>query len=535
VNLPASEKEADRPGKSPRPQGSAVVRFAPLLILLLVAVIAFLFVDAQHSLTGRPTVDMLLGLGLLNLSFYLWIRLLSGFPQALQAKLVVVLLGLQLVLFGTIQMEGVYGNGRPVFAWRWNPLPADELSDDEEVVVDLAANGMAISLPDNAAWPQFRGHNRTGVSPARIPDWSKRPPREAWRKKIGAGWSSFAVAGDYFFTMEQRGDAECTTCYELESGRTAWMFTAAERFSEITGGEGPRSTPTFDNGFLYTMGATGVLNCLDAVNGQRMWSVDVLAEHDAMNCYYGMCASPLIDDNRVIVNPGGKGASLAAYDKRNGDLIWAAGDAQSSYASPQRVTLCGIPQILNFNADGLFSHRPSDGKVLWQVPWISNQAERNNVCQPIQVSGNRIFISSGYGQGCALFQLSLATSDGQADSLSVKTVWQNRNLRSKFASAVFDGRHIYGLDEGILVCLDAATGERTWKSGRYQHGQLLLVGDKLIVQAEDGSIAQVVASSEGFVELARINALSRRTWTHPVIVGKFLLTRNDREIVCFHL
>lgn len=493
--------------------------------MFLVATVLYFCVDAELSLTGRPTMDMLLGLGVLNLGTYLWIRTLSGFHPGTQFRTIGILFALEVLLFASIQMEGVYGNGRPVFAWRWKSLPADQYRSQTP-----GQTGSIATLPSTAAWPQFRGPRRDGISPARLANWNAASPVELWRQPIGSGWSSFAVAGEYCFTMEQRADEECVTCYEIKTGHQVWIHRNVERFSEITGGEGPRSTPTYDNGLLYTLGATGVLNCLDATNGELIWTVDILKTHDALNCYYGMCTSPLVVGNKVIVNPGGKQASLAAYDKRNGDLVWSGGDAESSYASPHHVRLCGVDQILNFNAEGVYAHDLENGSVLWSIPWISNEAERNNVCQPIQISENQILISSGYGRGTALFEFSRIS-----DRFDFRTVWQNKKLRSKFASAVFDGKSVFGLDEGILVCLDARTGERHWKNGRYRHGQILLAGEYLIVQSEEGYIAQVAATTDEFREYARIEALDRRTWTHPVVTDNYLLTRNDREMVCYAL
>ncbi len=512
---------------SAKTDSRSLSKYIPLLAMFAVATLLFFVVNAQFSASGRPTMDMLIGLALLNLGVYVWIRVKSGFAQRLQIKLIALLVASQALLFATVQMEGIYGNGRPVFSWRWKSLPADTFAKQND---SLDSVGTSIELPSVAHWSQFRGPQRDGVSPTQLADWNDRPPKELWRQPIGAGWSSFVVAGEFCFTMEQRSDTECTTCYETATGKQIWIHRDAERFSEITGGEGPRSTPTFAAGFLYTLGATGILNCLDATNGDVLWSNDILKEHDALNCYYGMCTSPLVVDDLVIVNPGGKSASLVAYNRLNGNLVWRDGNSEASYASPHLMTICGVQQVLNFNADGMTSHDLKTGRVLWDIPWISNPSERNNVCQPIQLSPNQVFLSSGYGRGSALFEFSISDNGFQRT-----TVWQTKKLRSKFASAVFDGRHIFGLDEGILVCLDAASGDRVWKQGRYNHGQILLAGDHIIVQSEDGYVAQVAANATQFRELARVQALNQRTWTHPVVIDDLLLTRNDREVVCYRL
>lgn len=494
------------------------------IVILAAAAVYFFVVSAQFSVTGKPSLDMLLLIAVLNLVLYLWVRLLSGWQGKSQIVAVIVAVILQGALFATVQMEGILGNGRPVFAWRWAPLPADEFKSAP------SPGSISIELPDQATWPQFRGIDRDGISTDDIRSWKENPPEQMWKQPIGAGWSSFAVAGKYCFTLEQRGEEECLVCYRVKDGKQIWINSRVERFSEISGGEGPRSTPTLDNGFLYSLGATGMLQCVDARTGQTMWDVDALQFNDGTNCLFGMCGSPLVTDGKVIVSPGGKGCSLVAFDKLDGSLVWKSGDADASYSSPVRMKLCGVDQVLNFNGDGLYSHDLATGSVLWQIDWVSNEDEKNNVCQPIALDDDEVFISSAYGMGCARIRI-------EKDEGRWKTsfVWQNKNLKSKFSSAVFDGEHIFGLDLGILVCLDPETGKRTWKNGRYAHGQFIQVGDFLIVQSEKGFVAQVVASPERFEETGRIPGLRHRTWTHPVIADGVLLIRNDREMAAYRL
>ena len=510
--------------KMPQPGKNRYLKIATPVVILALAAAYFLLVDAQFSVTGKPSMDMLLLMAVLNLVLYLWLRILSGWELKAQIVAVSLAVGLQVILLASVQMEGVLGNGRPVFAWRWARLPADEFVPTSD------SESNAIELPDVATWPQFRGENRDGITAEPISNWKTHPPELMWKQPIGAGWSSFAVAGQYCFTLEQRGDQECLVCYRIADGKQMWVNSRVERFSEITGGEGPRSTPTFDNGLLYSLGATGMLQCVDASTGDTMWDADALQFNDGTNCLFGMCGSPLVTDRKVIVGPGGKGCSLVAFDKHNGGLVWKSGDADASYSSPVRMQLCGVDQVLNFNGDGLDSHDLETGSVLWHIDWISNEDEKNNVCQPIQLSDDEVFLSSAYGMGCARIRITK-----EEDSWKTSFVWQNMNLKSKFSSAVFDGTNIFGLDLGILVCLDPTTGKRIWKNGRYTHGQFIKVGDYLVVQSEKGFVAQAVASADGFMETGRVKGLRHRTWTHPVIAGGILLIRNDREMAAYQM
>ncbi len=506
-------------------------RFGILAVILLAAILAFLSVTAEFSVSGRPSVDMLLLLAVTNLAVYLWIRIASGWNSRTHAKIIATLFVLQGLLFATVQMEGIRGNGRPIFAWRWAPLPADDFNAPATTNVKTADIDLeTISQQPLFQWPQFRGPNRDGISQPTTLNWKDSPPKRLWKQPIGSGWSSFVIVGPWCFTQEQRAAEECLVCYETKTGKQVWCNSGQERFSEITGGEGPRATSAFDGGFLYALGATGVLKCVDATSGTTRWEADILIEHAAENCYFGMCASPLIVDNKVIVSPGGKGNSLVAYDKSDGKLVWKGGDGDASYSSPVAMTIAGVDQILIFNGDGLFAHDEATGNVLWHIDWVSNEEEKNNVCQPIQIGDSDVFISSGYGMGSARFNI-----DHRDGEWSVKTVWEKQKLKSKFSSAVFHDDHIYGLDQGIMVCLDAKTGDRKWKGGRYAHGQFIKTGDYFIVQSERGYLAQVLVSSSHFEETARVEGLDNRTWTHPAIADGVLLIRNDREMAAYQL
>lgn len=336
-------------------------------------------------------------------------------------------------------------------------------------------------------------------------------------------------------TQEQRGGFEAVVCYELRTGHEVWEHRDLACFDEVTGGKGPRATPAIQEGRVFSLGATGILNCLDGRSGRPIWSRNILADSNTANRLFGMAGSPLLLNGLVIVSPGGEGSSLVAYDCQSGERVWRGGDVDASYSSPHFAAF-QTPQILNFNADGLFAHEAQSGRVLWSHAWISNPAERNNVCQPVPLpsgdgqSDEQVFISSGYGKGCALLDV---PQNGQ--DFAVRERWRNQNLKAKFSSVVRRGDHIYGLDDRILVCIDLASGDRCWKGGRYGYGQLVLVDDLLLVQAESGEVAVVEASISRHRELGRFAALSDRTWNHPVVAGNLLLVRNDREVACYEL
>jgi outer membrane protein assembly factor BamB len=278
------------------------------------------------------------------------------------------------------------------------------------------------------------------------------------------------------------------------------------------------------------MGATGILNCLNAADGSRVWSRDTLADASAQNREWGDSCSPLVTAAHVIVSSGGaNGWSLVAYDKATGEIAWHAGDAPSAYASPILATLAGIPQILIVNGNSVVAHGPADGHILWEHPW----GDGNSICaNPIVIGDNQVFLSTGYGYGCLLLEIE---RDAEGE-IKVSEVWPlNRNMKFKFTNGVHRDGFVYGLDDGVLACLELKTGKRRWKSGRYGHGQVLLVDDLLLIQAESGEVVLVRPDPKKLAEVARYPALTEKTWNNPALSGPYLLVRNDKQAACLRL
>lgn len=516
-----------------------LIRYWPAFAILLCGGGSlFALQSGRFSVTDRPSSDLHFILWSAEIALFLWIWFASPFRPIGRLKLLFVVLAVEAAGCLLFRINGYEGDGRAIITFRWTPS-ADELfvPPPIEETTTASEDGIVIE-PSPHDVPGYRGERRDGVlnSPAFITNWENSPPRELWRQPVGVGWSSFSTAGGYCFTMEQRGEQEAVVCYEIQTGKQIWEHRDTAYFKESTGGNGPRTTPTIDNGRVISLGATGILNCLDAATGEAFWTRNILTDAQIENRIFGMCGSPLVAGDLVIACPGGQGASVAAWNLQTGKPVWKGGSAESSYSSPQLAEMLGESVVLNFNAEGLCAHALADGRELWSYPWVSNPDEKNNVCQPVVLPGSdeksaRIFIASGYSKGCAVLEVA-RNSDGV---FQVKPLWQNRNLKAKFTCVVLKDGFVYGLDERILTCIDVATGERQWKRGRYGHGQLALVGGLLVIQSEPGEVCLVEARSDHFHEIARLPALSERTWNHPVISGRYLLVRNDREAACFEL
>jgi outer membrane protein assembly factor BamB len=380
-------------------------------------------------------------------------------------------------------------------------------------------------------WTDFRGPGRDGRYDelAVKTNWPSGGLPLLWRQPVGGGYASFVIAEGRAFTIEQRRNQEVVAAYDVGTGREQWTHGWSAEFRESMGGDGPRATPTWHDGRVYALGAAGELRCLDAKTGKLIWNRNILSDNQASNIQWGMSASPLIVDDKVIVLPGGSsGKSVVAYNRLTGAPVWKALDDEASYTSPMLVTLAGRRQVLVVTASRAVGVTPENGSLLWEFPWQNGQGI--NVAQPIVAGGNRFFISAGYGRGAALVEV-----NGSGKGFSARAVWENNSMKNKFNSSVLHNGYVYGLDEGILTCVDVATGERKWKGGRYGYGQVILASGHLIVTTETGEIALVKAAPDQHTEVAKFSALEGRTWNNPAISQGRLLVRNATQMACYNL
>lgn len=470
----------------------------------------------------------------------IWLCFFSGHTRLVKR---VVLFGAGMtvgIAIGLFRFEEVDGSMLPRFSPRWLPIHDRRLGKLEPASSNLRADLTTTTTHD---FPQFLGPNRDGYlpGPELARDWSSIPPRLHWKRPIGAGWSAFAAVNGFVVTLEQRGDEEWVTCYEIATGNPVWGHSIKARHENPMGGIGPRGTPTIHGGRVYALGATGVLRCLDGATGSLIWQQDVRSRYgltdkqDEQLVQWGRAASPLIVDDLVVVPAGGesgKARSLIAFRADSGEVAWEGGNEQISYASPSLATLGGVRQITIVNESSVSGHDPKSGRELWQHPWPGNSSGNASASQAAVLPGDRLLISKGYGGGSELLEFK-ANGEGLAKPV---TVWAGpRLLQTKFSNVVFIDGHLYGLSEGILECVNPDTGERKWKKGRYGHGQLLGVENLLLVISEAGTVSLVEANPHRWTELASFQAIDGKTWNNPCLYGKKLLVRNGHEAACYEL
>ena len=544
-------------------------------IVLMIVAVAATWLTVHESIRGGFMGNMvpLYAVPILSLAlvFSAWAsRGLAAWPRR---AMMVVAFALVSGAFMLLRTDGIMGDDGSQLAWRWTPTPEQRLlahSRNEPVapgnpaavpatapapppaapVVKSAgesgaAGASTASEPRTARepgpatseravvrveWPGFRGPARDGVIPrVRIEtDWSVSPPVQLWRQPIGPGWSSFAVSGDLIYTQEQRGENEVVSCYRLATGEAVWRHSDAVRFYESNGGAGPRGTPAVQGDRVYSLGATGIMNALDAVSGALVWSRNAASDTGKEIPGWGLTSSPLVVGDVVIVAVAGQ---LIAYDAATGAERWIGEAGGGGYSSPHLATIGGVPQVLLVRGARTISVAPADGTLLWEHSW----EPAVSILQPAVTPDGSVLIAAGDMMGgMGMRRIAVAPT---LPGWTVEERWTSRGLKPYFNDFVVHEGHAFGFDGSILAAIDLADGARKWKGGRYGHGQILLLPeqDLLLVLSEEGELALVSATPDTFMEVARFKAIDGKTWNHPVLIGDVLLVRNGEEMAAFRL
>ncbi len=511
-----------------------------VVVLIIAGLIGYALASGLSMLYWLVLGSPLIALLLLAIWYGIWGW--GDLRRRLQVSASLVLL-LFLIIAGIgflTRYEGsTSGASLPKLVWKWSEK--DTTQGPANTTVNPAVDPQTIEADAAAAETNFLGPNRDGMWPSAdfSLDWATDPPVELWRRPVGAGWSSFAVAKGRAITLEQIGDDEQVTCLDLLTGKEIWKQTdAGVNFVKskegapgaTMGGEGPRSTPTVFGDKVYVTGSTGIAKCLDFDSGKLIWSRNVITDYQGTIPKWGKSNAPLVlAEEKLVIFTGGEtaGVNTIALDLETGEPKWTSTGQGASYSSPRLLTLLGIRQIVTVNQHDANGLDPATGKELWRFEWKGGLPK---VGQPLPVSENRILLTASYGVGSPLIELK---KNGAA--WSVTQVWRSTRMKTKFSSAAILGEHVYGLDEGMLAAIDLETGNKVWKREKYGFGQHLLVGDHLIVQTEAGDLVLGTPTPQEFIEKARIKALSSMTWNVPSLAGRFLLVRNDREAICFLL
>lgn len=393
----------------------------------------------------------------------------------------------------------------------------------------VLALSTGVSNLEPADWPQWRGPNRDGKSAEQglLKSWPQGGPPLAWRATgAGEGYSSFAVANGRVYTLGARGGTEYVLAFDEKTGKKLWEVAHGNRFSNDRG-DGPRGTPTVDGAQLYAFGASGDLSALDAASGRALWKVNVLQTFGGGNIQWGLSESPLVLRDRIIVNAGGPNASIVALNKKDGSVLWRTQEDRAGYSSGILHEIGGIPQAIMFTAQRALGVDTRDGRLLWTYDKVSNRVA--NIATPI-ARGNHVFVSSDYGTGAALLELTVSGKD-----VNAREVYFTRDMRNHHASSVLVGDHLYGFSSAILTAMRFDTGEVAWRDRSVGKGSVIFVDDRLYLYSENGVVGLAEANPQGYREHGRfqLKTGSLPTWSHPVVANGRLYIRDQDTIYAY--
>ena len=438
------------------------------------------------------------------------------------------------VFFATNRFRRFDGELWPVFESRWAGQSAAATPPESSPGTEAISSE---ARPTDFA--QYLGPNRSGIIDGvrLVTDWASEPPEVIWKIDIGDGWSGFAVQGDVAVTLEQQGEQEWVSAFDVNTGTRLWHHAMPGIHQHLMGGVGPRSTPVISGNRVWAASAIDRLVCLDLADGTLVWEAELLKTSQAefeTAVTWGRSGSPLLNDGKLYVPVGGvhDGAkTITVYDAATGDVLRQFGDDQISYSSPMIATLGGQKQLIYTSEKQVAGYDLVDGKMLWSADAPGVSSADANVAQPVVVDDSHVLVTKSYGIGGHLWKISR-----ESDEWTVDSVWEKTSvLKTKFTSAVVRGGFAYALSDGILECVDVMSGQRQWKRGRYRQGQLLLVDDILLITSEDGRVVLVQANPDKFIEMADFAVIGDVSWNTPALSGNRLLIRNSDEAACLIL
>lgn len=394
------------------------------------------------------------------------------------------------------------------------------------VILSLSAVASDQAFDD---WPQWRGPKRDGISAERglLKDWPAGGPLVVWRAAgAGTGYSSFSSAHGRLYTLGARDSTEYLMAYDAATGKKIWETAHGRRLSNDRG-DGPRSTPTVDGDRLYTFGASGDMSVVDAATGKVFWKVNLIDKFGGSNIQWGLSESPLVLADRVLVSPGGRGASIVALNKSDGSVIWKSLSDEPGYSSAVLHEAGGVREAIYFTAERALGIDVDSGKLLWSYNQVANRTA--NIATPI-VRGNFVFLSSAYGTGAALLELTPG-----ANRMSAKQVYFTQDMRNHHATSVLIGEHLYGFSDAILQAMKFSSGEIAWRDRSVGKGSVVFADDRLYLYSEQGVVGLAEANPAGYREHGRfqIRVGGAPTWSHPVISNGRLFIRDQDNIYAY--
>jgi outer membrane protein assembly factor BamB len=407
-------------------------------------------------------------------------------------------------------------------------------------VVALLAGAAYAQQSRPGDWAQFRGPNRTGISPEKglLKEWPAAGPALLWKAgSLGTGNGAPSVAGGRIFGLSYRGQDEVLWALEEATGKPVWAVKIAPANFNIgpQAQDGPGCAPTVVGDRLYAIGASGDLVCAQVSDGKTLWQKNLVRDFGGGVPRWGYAESPLVDGDRVIVTPGGRQATLVALNRMTGDVVWKSqvpqGDG-AAYASAIQAEVNGQREYIQFLAGGVVGVAANDGHFLWRFDAPANRGGIN--CSAPLFHDNQVFAASSYNTGGGLAKLE-ADPNG---AITATQVYFTRNMRNHHGGMVLIDGYLYGFDESNLTCLDWKTGEVKWFNRSVGKGSVTFADGRIYARSERGPIALVEANPTAYVEHGRFEQPDRSgktTWPYPVIANGRLYLRDHDNLLCYNV
>ncbi len=392
----------------------------------------------------------------------------------------------------------------------------------------LAAGFCHLVCTASADWAHYRGPGAQGVSAEKMPALPAGGPQQLWTAQVGTGTSSVTASGEHVFTMGNADGKDVVWCLNAKTGSVVWKHEYAFDLDKRMFEGGTAATPTLDGNRVYSVSDQGDLFCLDATTGKVIWSKHYQKNFGGKRPQWGFAGSPTVEGKLLLLDVGGKGASTVALDKATGATVWKSGDDAAGYASPVVALIAGKRTVVMFKAGHLVG-LDLGGRELWRAAWKTSYDV--NAATPI-VAGDKVFVSSGYGAGCALFEV---TAGGVTER------WRNKGIKSHVNTPALYQGHLYGIDGQTgpgspLTCLDLPTGATKWQEKTVGGGAVVVADGKLICLTEKGELVIGEASPAGFKALSRTQVLGKRCWVQPTYAGGRIFCRNNEgDLVALEL
>lgn len=403
----------------------------------------------------------------------------------------------------------------------------------------LAALPMLASaaLAQSSDWAQWGGPDRNFVSPATglATNWPASGPPRLWSRALGEGFSAIAAVGGQLFTMYRKGDREIVVALDAATGKTVWEYAYDAPFTkdyDTTNGPGPHATPLVAGAYVFAVGATSKLHCLNKQTGKLLWAHDLINEFNGTLRVNGYSCSPIAYKNTVIMMVGGKGAALVAFNQKDGAVVWRQHDFQNSTSSPLLINVDGQEQLIAFMYGDIVGVDPASGALLWSHPHPTDYGL--NTSTPVWGADNLLFVTSGYNGGSRVIRLSRNGGKTQ-----VEEVWAHRLVRVHFGNCLRVGDFIYGSSGDFgpapLTAINIKTGKVAWRHRGLARAGIIFADGHFIILDEDGRLALAVPTAEGLQIKAQVELLNKLSWTVPTLAGKTLYVRDRGKIMALNL